>query len=145
MLFRVLVAGGHFEDYKGLRVTLDGLLANRLPDVEVVTQGGSGVPCLAASYAVERGLVLSAVVPEFGRFPPVAAVHRRDLAVVAVADAAVIVWEDRNPEVSRILELVKRKGIPVHLIGGPKPKRKAKPVIKDANQEPPPSAPCIPT
>jgi hypothetical protein len=31
--------------------TLDAPLANRLPDVELLTAGGSGVPVLAASIA----------------------------------------------------------------------------------------------
>jgi hypothetical protein len=38
MAFRVLIAGGrYFTDYPLLRATLDALLANRLPDVELLT------------------------------------------------------------------------------------------------------------
>jgi hypothetical protein len=37
MSFRVLIAGGrHFTDYPLLRATLDALLTNRLPDVELL-------------------------------------------------------------------------------------------------------------
>jgi hypothetical protein len=47
MPFRVLIAGGkHFHDYRTLRATLDALLANRLPDVELLTVGGPGVAIL---------------------------------------------------------------------------------------------------
>jgi hypothetical protein len=41
MAFRVLIAGGrHFTNYPLLRATLDTLLANRLPEVELLTTGG---------------------------------------------------------------------------------------------------------
>jgi hypothetical protein len=71
MAFRVLIAGGrHFSNYALLRTTLDALLAHRLPDVELLTQSGPGVAMLAASYATERGLKLTALVPDFHRIRP---------------------------------------------------------------------------
>ena len=40
---RVLVIGGPlFRDYARLRATLDAALTNRLPDVVILTPGGSG-------------------------------------------------------------------------------------------------------
>src|SRR5262249_52088142 len=47
------------EALRGLptpRVTLDKLLTRRLPDVELLTTGGAGVPMLVASCATKRGL-----------------------------------------------------------------------------------------
>jgi hypothetical protein len=71
MAFRVLIAGDrHFPNYPLLRATLDALLANRLPDVALLTAGGPGVPMLAASYATVRGFRVMALVPDFQRFPP---------------------------------------------------------------------------
>jgi hypothetical protein len=119
MAFRVLITGGrHFTDYPLLRATLDALLANRLPDVELLTTGGPGVPMLAASYALERGLVVTALVPDFRRFP-VDAVERRDAFLVSAADAAVVVWDERALNVRRVLQRVERKGLPVPVVGGP--------------------------
>lgn len=127
MAFRVLIAGGrHFTDYPLLRATLDALLANRLPDVEVLTPGGPGVSMLAASYAAERGLSVAALVPDFGRYPAVAAVDRRDAELVAIAEAALIVWDERDSIVRRTRSLVEVKGIPVHVIGGDIPRAKVK-------------------
>ena len=127
MAFRVLIAGGrHFTDYPLLRATLDALLANRFPDVELLTAGGPGVPMFAVSYAAERGLSVAALVPDFGRYPAVAAVDRRDAELVAMAEAAVIVWDDRDPAVRRVRSMVEAKGIPVHIIGGDTPRAKAK-------------------
>jgi hypothetical protein len=43
MGLRVLIAGGrHFTNYPALRAALDSLLANRLPDVELLTADGRG-------------------------------------------------------------------------------------------------------
>jgi hypothetical protein len=130
-LFRVLVAGPRgFTDYPALRAALDALLVNRLPDVELLTAGGRGVPMLAASYASARGLTVAARIADFARFP-VGAAERRDAFLVSEADAAVVVWADRDPDVNRVLELVRRRGVPVHVLGGPvrKPKvgRKSEP------------------
>jgi hypothetical protein len=45
MSFRVLVASDrHFTDHPALRAALDTLLANRLPEVELLTAGGEQCP-----------------------------------------------------------------------------------------------------
>jgi hypothetical protein len=72
---------------------------------------------LAASYAAAKGLTVTAVVADWKRFP-VEAEERRDLFLVGQADAAVVVWAERDPAVRRVLALVERKGVPVHVIGG---------------------------
>ncbi len=125
MAFRVLITGGrHFTNYAALRTALDALLANRLPDVELLTTGGRGVPMLAASYAAERGLTVTALVPDFTRFP-VDAVERRDAFLVAEADAVVVVWDGRDESVRRVRALAERRGVPLHVIGAPEGKRAA--------------------
>ena len=93
MSFRVLIVGGrHFTNYPALRAALDALLVNRLPDVELLTAGGRGVPMLAASYAAANGLELVTRVADCVRFP-VDAEERCDAFLVAEADAAVVVWD----------------------------------------------------
>lgn len=82
------------------------------------------MPTLAASYAATKGLAVTAVVADFVRFP-VDAVERRDAFLVNEADAAVVVWSDRDPDVRRVLARVERKGLPVHAIGGPEKKPRA--------------------
>jgi len=101
-----------------VRSTLNALLANRLPDVERLTAGGRGVPMLAASYATERNLKLTALVPDYRRFPANAP-ERRNAFLVEQADAAVVVWDERDPAVRRVLARVERKGIPVYVISAP--------------------------
>jgi hypothetical protein len=65
MPFRVLIVGApRFYAYHRLSDALDLALANRLPDVQLITGGGPGVPALAASYARSRGLMLNVVLPD---------------------------------------------------------------------------------
>jgi hypothetical protein len=52
---------------------------------------------------------------------------------VSEADAAVIVWKDRDPDVRRVLAPVERKGIPLRVIGGPE----KKPKVRKRETEPP--------
>jgi hypothetical protein len=93
--------------------------------VALLTAGWRGVPMLAASYGSECGLVVAALVPDYGRWSVEAAEERRDVDLVALADAAVVVWDARDAAVCRVLELAQRKGIPVHVLGAP-PKRRAR-------------------
>jgi hypothetical protein len=140
MAFRVLVIGGRqLISYSALRFTLDKLLAKRLPDVELLTAGGPGVPMLAASYATERGFDLRALLPEYGRFPEAAAVERRDAELVLLADAAVVVLMGNEPRVRRVLDALQARGVPVHVIGEGKPVK-----VKQITEAPRPSAPCVP-
>jgi hypothetical protein len=44
-----------------MRDVLDAVLANRVPDVELLTVGGSGLPSLVASYARMRKLEFRSV------------------------------------------------------------------------------------
>ena len=135
MAFRVLITGGRsFTDYPRVRAALDALLSNRLPDVQLLTGGGPGMPMLAASYAAAHGLEVAALTPDFTRFP-VDAVERRDAFLVVEADAVVVVWDGHDPALARVLRLAERKGIPVHIIGGPP--RKPAGVKRTADPEEP--------
>src|SRR5262245_7141802 len=116
-----------------LRAALDVLLANRLPDVVLLTAGGRGVPMLAASYATANGLEVVTRVADFRRFP-LDAEERRDAFLVGEADAAVVVWDARDGAAQRVLALVERKGIPVHVIGAPAKKPR---VRREREPEPP--------
>jgi hypothetical protein len=89
---------------------------------------------LAASYGAANGLELVTRVADFGRFP-LDADERRDAFLVNGADTAVVVWDGLDSAARRVLRLVERKGIPVHVIGGPQ--KKPKTVRRERDSEPP--------
>lgn len=94
MAFRILIIGGPQRvEYARLRAALDQLLANRLPDVEVLTAGGPGVPALASCYAAERGLALVTVPIDVSRRNDTEAAEYRAVKLAGLADAAVLVGD----------------------------------------------------
>lgn len=106
-----------FCDYVKLRSVLDIALSKRLPDVVLVTTGGSGLPALVASYARSRNLSVEAT--PITRYP----LDVREspmVGLVSKADAAVIVWPGVDPETSELLGLIKAKGLPVHVVELPR-------------------------
>ena len=112
MAFRVLVVGSRsWLDYPCLRDILDRALVNRLPDVEIVTPGGPGIPALAASYATSRGLPFLTVTLDFEKHPG-DAVDRRTSRLVELADAAVLVLDGRV-DGWRLERRLRAKGVPV--------------------------------
>jgi hypothetical protein len=131
---RAIIAGPPLRERPGPWAALDARLANRLPDIELLTCGGRGVSMLTASYAAERGLTVTARVADFARFP-LDAGERRDAFLVNEADAAVVVWAYRDSDVRRVLALVERKGMSLHVRGAPEKKPKVK------RREPEPDAP----
>lgn len=93
MPFRVLIIGGPARvDYPRLAAALDTLLAHRLPEVEILTAGGPGVPALAACYARRRGLTLTVAPLDWARHRGNAE-EARAAHLAALADAAVLVGD----------------------------------------------------
>ncbi len=80
---------------------------------------------LAASYAAAHGLEVVTHAADVERYP-LEAEQRRDLLLVGESDAAVVMWDESDAGVRRVLELVERKGIPVHVIVGPRTRGKVK-------------------
>ncbi|HEV3386420.1 MAG TPA: SLOG family protein [Gemmata sp.] len=116
MPFRVLVIGPPvFRDYPRLREVLDLVLVNRVPDVELLTVGGSGLPSLVASYARMRKLEFRSVPLEQQSYP-VEQLSPKNLELVLLADAAVFFWSDSGGECYVLAKEMKARGKPVHVV-----------------------------
>ncbi|MCE9561519.1 MAG: SLOG family protein [Planctomycetes bacterium] len=97
---KVLIIGGRQRfKYALLRDALDALLANRLPDVEILTAGGPGVPALAACYAASRKLTLTTIPVDHVKHPGHTE-ERRDECLVELAHAAVLAGSVRSSRVA---------------------------------------------
>jgi hypothetical protein len=117
MTFRVLVIGGRVPlPFARLRDALDVLLANRLPDVEILTAGGPGVPALAESYARARNLDVVAVPPDHVCHRA-AALEKQAEALVVLADAVVVVWDAASGQNYELMNAATAKGIPAQVLG----------------------------
>jgi hypothetical protein len=112
----VLVIGPPvFRDYPRLREVLDLVLVNRVPDVELLTVGGSGLPSLVASYARMRKLEFRSVPLEQQSYP-VEQLSPKNLELVLLADAAVFFWSDSGGECYVLAKEMKARGKPVHVV-----------------------------
>lgn len=118
MPFRVLVFGSpSFHDYAKLRSILDVALSKRLPDVVLVTTGGSGLPALVASYARSRNLAVE--VTPIERYP--LDVRKSPMVgLVGKIEAAVIVWPEIEPATKELLDLIEAKSLPVYVVPPPR-------------------------
>jgi len=115
MAFSVLIIGGRQRfEYARLRAALDALLANRLPDVEILTAGGPGVPALAACYARSRGLPVFALPIDHIKHPG-STIEQRDARLVELADAAVLVGD--ASELRGLLTRAQARGLRVVAVG----------------------------
>jgi hypothetical protein len=119
MAFRVLVVGNPAAEYSHLRDSLEALLANRLPDVQLVTVGGPGLPALVASYAASRNLSVVAATVGYPKHRGNAEAQR-DEELVEAADAAVVVRED-SYRLPRLVSRLWEKGVRVVSIGPTRP------------------------
>lgn len=104
-----------FRDYPRLREVLDLVLVNRVPDVELLTVGGSGLPSLVASYARMRKLEFRSVPLEQQSYP-VEQLSPKNLELVLLADAAVFFWSDSGGECYVLAKEMKARGKPVHVV-----------------------------
>jgi hypothetical protein len=128
MAFRVLVIGvAGYGDYARLRGALDLLLAKRLPDVEILTTGGPDLAAFAAYYARARGLPLVVMLPDHQRHPGDAN-DKRNAFLVAEADAALFMADERfQPEVDRLVQMMRTKGARVATIFANQPSQLQRP------------------
>lgn len=116
MAFRLLVIGDRGRvEYTAIRAALDALLAHRLPDVEILTTGGPGVPALCACYAAERGLPLVTLPIDSTRRSDTEAEDSRAARLAAMADAAVLVGDPTHCR--RLLDAVEGRKLRVVRVG----------------------------
>jgi hypothetical protein len=117
MTFRILIIGDpDFCDYFRLREALDLALVNRLPDVEILTMGGPGVPALAASYARSRGVSCVVMLPDYVTHPG-NAIEQRNALLIAEADALIVAGNEISLPLHEWIQRAKRKGIRVLAVG----------------------------
>jgi hypothetical protein len=121
--FRVIVTGAPgFRDYKVLRDSLDRLLADRLPDVVILTRAGAGLgtDALAASYAAARRLDHVAYLADHQKHQGLFDADRaRNAEMGRDADALVMVFDPADWQTRDLAGRCRAKGIPIRVLGMP--------------------------
>lgn len=115
-MFKVIVAGGRdFNDYQKLERTLNCLLRDKLPDVEIVSGKARGADTLGEMYASTLGLPIKEFPADWDQFGK-AAGYRRNKEMAEYADACVVFWNGSSKGSKHMIDLANKYGLPVRII-----------------------------
>ena len=92
-------------------------LGRYLPEdvTELVSGGAKGVDACARAYATAHGLRLTEFLPEYSRYGR-AAPLRRNLQIVAYADAVLAFWDGRSKGTAFTIQACEKQHKPVQII-----------------------------
>ena len=113
-MFRLIVAGSRsFADYDRLAADLDRLLAQRLPNVEIICGAcPRGADALAIRYARSRGLALRLEPAAWSTFGRAAGPMRNELMAMS-GHALVAYWDGLSPGTRNMIRYAKLYGLRV--------------------------------
>lgn len=114
--FRVIVAGTRtFDDYELLCSTLDHLLADKMPDVVIVSGRQRGADRLGEAYARDRGLEVAPFPAEWAKHGK-AAGPMRNQRMAESASALVLFWDGESRGSADMLERAKARRLAIRVI-----------------------------
>jgi len=115
-MFRVIVAGSRdFQDYNLLRNTLDYLLQNKFPHVEIVSGTAKGADRLGEKYAMERGLKIKQFPANWDLYKKQAG-YIRNVEMARYADACVCFWNRKSRGTMHMINIAKEYGLDLRII-----------------------------
>ena len=89
-------------------------LGSYLPDgvTEIISGGAKGIDTDARTYALEHGIQLTEILPEYeiyGRGAPL----RRNILIVERADLVLVFWDGVSRGTRFVIETCRKRGIPM--------------------------------
>jgi hypothetical protein len=115
-MFKVIVAGSRsFNNYDLLKKTLDYLLQNKLPNVEIVSGGARGADKLGERYAAENNLKIKQFIPDWDAYGKSAG-YRRNVEMAKYSDACVCFWDGMSRGTNHMIDIAKKEGIKLKII-----------------------------
>ena len=89
-------------------------LGKYLPDgvTEIVSGGARGVDTSARSYALQHGIKLTEILPEYekyGRGAPI----RRNITIIEHSDLVLAFWDRRSHGTKFVIDKCRERGIPI--------------------------------
>ena len=114
--FRVIIAGSRdFADYNLLREKCNFFLANKLPDVTIISGGAKGADRLGEQYARENGLNLKVIPADWKRLRRRAG-YIRNQKMADTADALIAFWDGESRGTAHMIQTATDKGLLVRVI-----------------------------
>ena len=115
-MFRVIVAGGReFDDVPLLYAKLNTYLANKLPDVQIVSGVARGADTLGMRFAMDHNLKCAKFPAEWDRWGRGAG-YIRNREMAANADALIAFWDGKSRGTKHMIDLAVEKGLLVKVV-----------------------------
>lgn len=109
---RVVIAGSRTITNK--ETVFKAIAQSDFDITEVVSGGALGVDQLGEQYAVEHDIPINRFLPEWRRYGKSAGMLR-NTAMIAYADAAIIIWNGSSRGSADTISKARRKGIPTFI------------------------------
>lgn len=117
-MFKTIVAGSRYwKDYEFIKGHLDILLANKLPNVQIISGGALGVDTLGEKWALANGINPVRITAQWEKYGKAAGpIRNRQMA--EMADAC-IVFTSGGPGSTNMINVAKELGLNLRVIGLP--------------------------
>ena len=115
-MFKVIVAGGRdFGNFELLYRKLDTYLANKLPEVTIVSGMARGADTLGVRYAQDRQLTVAKFPAEWKRYGKSAG-YIRNQEMAKEADALIAFWDGKSRGTKHMIDIATDKGLLVKVV-----------------------------
>lgn len=115
-MIKVIIAGSRkITDYALIKDKLNAILANQLPDIEIVSGGASGVDSLGERYAKEYGLVLQIFKAEWNKYGKSAG-FKRNILMAQYGTYLIAFWDGLSKGTKHMIETAKDNGLIVRIV-----------------------------
>ena len=114
-MFRLIIAGGRdFDNYEGMKKSLDVLLKNIKDDIQIVCGMARGADRLGERYAKENGYQII-YFPADWDLDGKSAGFKRNVEMADNADALVAFWDGQSRGTKHMIDTAKDKGLDVRV------------------------------
>ncbi|HEY0751367.1 MAG TPA: DUF2493 domain-containing protein [Chitinophagaceae bacterium] len=115
-LFKVVVAGSRsFKDYTLLKESLDELLAQKGPNIAIISGTAYGADTLGEHYAEERNFILIRVPADWEQYGKRAG-YLRNQHMAQLADAVVVFWDGESKGSKHMIDIATEMELPLRVI-----------------------------
>lgn len=114
------IAGSRtITDYNTLLAGIDAAVAAKVitpaHSYELVSGGAKGVDSLARRYAIERGLKLTELKPQYQHNNDRGAPLRRNHDIAAASDVLLAIWDGQSTGTAHMINCMKQLGKPCYI------------------------------
>ena len=115
-MYKVIVAGSRtFNDYLLLEKKLDKILANRLPNVEIVSGTANGADKQGELYASKNKLPIKRFPADWNTHGKKAG-YLRNLEMAKYADACIVFWNGTSKGAKHMIDIANKYNLPLRII-----------------------------